>query len=148
MSFYGDFLQAVQTKIAGDPNLPEGVDVILKKKIVRDVDNDSLPVVILAPDEEQQSRVMGGEVNVEYPVWIALIDQGDGLMEANLLAHLDVRQVIRNAIDDMSTTNPVGSTEAWNFEIDYNPAYEPGVLDAGYDYTFWKLILTSTEDRI
>lgn len=146
MSVFGDILQAVQAKI--DAESVPSLTSELRRRVYVDPDNDSLPLCVISPVSDRiRDRQFGGNVSVRYEVQVTLVDDANGLVNAGLLDYLDRREQIRDALDDVTNPALAAYTAAWDYEIDYNPAFMPDPSDRNYDYTFWLLRFTVNEAR-
>lgn len=122
MSKLGDILTALATKIGTvAPSVPI---TVAKRVAIRE--GDSVPRIVIAPlTDEIVDEGFGGSNTWQYRVVVAYVTSGNLIYDDDLYAFLDVREAIRNELED--------TTPGYDTKLEPASPQDLAALDAGYD---------------
>lgn len=128
MSQYNDILNAVVTAVSG-----VGVTVEKRKRLNLAL-RDAKPLIVVAPGKDHLVEwAFNDGVNplavIDYDVWVVYVETGGGELDEDVTAFLNKRQAILSAV---VTLLPV--TGVVGVDINLQPAFDPLLLTAGYDF--------------
>lgn len=144
MSSYWDVLTSAQAVVQG-LNLT-GVlteQVRVRKKPVYLAEHDTLPLVVLSPQQEGVEQLAFGNYGVfVFPVLVTVI-QESALRWEDLQWLLEARESIRRALHKTA----LGSTSVFDCDYDPAPVYDAAALNAGFDVSTMAFAFKTQEDR-
>lgn len=142
-SVFFEIISAVRDRVKA---LPKANNCVIRKRPIL-LQEDSLPVIIISPGQEQVAEeAFNNTVVYNYSVEISIIQAGNRVYEADVATLFDIRQSIRNALFQPLLD---GAVTVYDCQLETNPAFEVVTGQASnYDISGMVISYKSVETRI
>lgn len=144
MSVYWELLTGVKTSLASVPMVPT---VVIRDNF-QVLDGEKMPLVVVTPgptNETIRLQTFGKNIVYDYEVLVGYITKGNRVLEADMESYLNVREAIRNQLNQVGVP---GLQKAWDTKIEVEEVNKfAALVGTNYKITAWRMFYSVAEVR-